>query len=100
MLTKEPAALSRFTELILLFPVSLILPIPAAKHFNGDSKTKRRLVGFFADASLGYKNFAFLNVTGRKDLTSTLPYENAQYFYPVFPDHWFGQMHSNLNPVG
>ena len=50
--------------------------------FSGDSKTKRRLVGFFADASLGYKNFAFINLTGRTDLTSTLPYQNAQYFYP------------------
>jgi TonB-linked SusC/RagA family outer membrane protein len=50
--------------------------------FSNDRKTKRRLVGFFADASLGYKNFAFLNVTGREDLTSTLPYKNAQYFYP------------------
>lgn len=50
--------------------------------FSGDSRTKRRLVGFFADASLGYKNFAFLNLTAREDLTSTLPYKNAQYFYP------------------
>jgi len=50
--------------------------------FSGDSRTKRRLVGFFADASLGYKNFAFINLTGREDLTSTLPYQNAQYFYP------------------
>jgi hypothetical protein len=50
--------------------------------FSGDTRSKRRLVGFFADASLGYKNFAFLNVTGREDLTSTLPYTNAQYFYP------------------
>lgn len=50
--------------------------------FAGDSRTKRRLVGIFADASIGYKNFAFLNLTGRTDLTSTLPYKNAQYFYP------------------
>ncbi|MHA4845220.1 SusC/RagA family TonB-linked outer membrane protein [Flavitalea antarctica] len=50
--------------------------------FSNDSRTKRRLVGIFGDASLGYKNFAFLNMTGRTDLTSTLPYENAQYFYP------------------
>ncbi len=50
--------------------------------FQGDTRTKRRLVGFFADASVGYKNFAFLNLTGRTDLTSTLPYQNAQYFYP------------------
>lgn len=50
--------------------------------FSADSRTKRRLVGFFGDASVGYKNLAFINVTSRVDLTSTLPYENAQYFYP------------------
>jgi TonB-linked SusC/RagA family outer membrane protein len=50
--------------------------------FSGDSRTKRRLVGVFTDASLGYKGFAYLNMTGRMDLTSTLPYKNAKYFYP------------------
>lgn len=54
----------------------------STQRFSADRVSKRRLVGFFGDASLGYKNFAFLNVTGREDLTSTLPYENAQYFYP------------------
>ena len=47
-----------------------------------DRRTKRRLVGFFGDASVGWKNMAFVNLTARADLTSTLPYENAQYFYP------------------
>ncbi|RYF45021.1 MAG: TonB-dependent receptor, partial [Chitinophagaceae bacterium] len=50
--------------------------------FANDARTKRRLVGIFGDASLGYRNFAFLTMTGRTDLTSTLPYDNAQYFYP------------------
>ena len=54
----------------------------STQRFSNDAVSKRRLVGFFGDASLGYKNFAFLNVTAREDLTSTLPYENAQYFYP------------------
>jgi len=52
------------------------------QSFSGDSRSKRRLVGYFADASLGYKGYAYLNLTGRADLTSTLPYKNAQYFYP------------------
>lgn len=52
------------------------------KTFVADSRSRRRLVGFFADATLGYKNFAFLNVTGRQDRTSTLPYKNSSYFYP------------------
>ncbi len=54
----------------------------STKVFNADRKSKRRIVGFFADASLGYKNFAFINVSGRNDRTSTLPYKNASYFYP------------------
>lgn len=52
------------------------------QRFDSDRRTKRRLVGFFGDASLGYKNFAFLNVVSRADQTSTLIYENATYFYP------------------
>ncbi len=54
----------------------------STQRFTADAVSKRRIVGFFGDVSLGYKNFAFLNITGREDLTSTLPYENAQYFYP------------------
>lgn len=53
-----------------------------SKFFNGDSRTKRRLVGAFADATIGYKGYAFINFAGRTDLTSTLPYKNAQYYYP------------------
>lgn len=52
------------------------------QRFDGDSRSKRRLVGLFADASIGYKGFAYLNLTAREDLTSTLPYANAKYFYP------------------
>jgi TonB-linked SusC/RagA family outer membrane protein len=52
------------------------------QSFSQDSRSKRRLVGFFGDASLGYKGYAYLNVTGRMDMTSTLPYKNAKYFYP------------------
>jgi TonB-linked SusC/RagA family outer membrane protein len=54
----------------------------SVQKFQSDSRSKRRLVGFFGDASIGYRNFAFLNITGRTDLTSTLPYKNAVYFYP------------------
>lgn len=52
------------------------------KTFLADTRTKRRIVGFFGDATLGYKNFAFINVSGRNDRTSTLPFKNASYFYP------------------
>lgn len=42
----------------------------------------RRLWGAFADVTLGYRNYLFLNVTGRNDWSSTLPKENRSYFYP------------------
>lgn len=54
----------------------------ATQRFSGDSRSKRRLVGFFGEASLDYRRYAFINFTGRTDLTSTLPYKNATYFYP------------------
>ncbi len=42
----------------------------------------RRLMGVFADVTLGYRDWAFLNVTGRNDWSSTLPLDNNSFFYP------------------
>jgi TonB-linked SusC/RagA family outer membrane protein len=50
---------------------------------NGGSYSRRRLFGGYADVSLGYKNWAFLTMTGRNDWTSTLPVENRSFFYPA-----------------
>jgi TonB-linked SusC/RagA family outer membrane protein len=41
-----------------------------------------RNMGLFADLTLGYKNYLFLNVTGRRDITSTLSKDNRIYYYP------------------
>lgn len=43
---------------------------------------ERRIVGAFGDVTVGYKNWAFLTVTGRNDWSSTLPEENNSFFYP------------------
>jgi len=48
-----------------------------------DAITQRRLVGVFGDLTLGYKNYVFLNVSGRNDWSSTLPIANRSYFYPA-----------------
>ncbi|MBA2499584.1 MAG: SusC/RagA family TonB-linked outer membrane protein [Chitinophagaceae bacterium] len=50
--------------------------------FTDDFYSRRRLMGVFADATLGYKNFAFLTATVRNDWSSTLPEENRSYLYP------------------
>jgi TonB-linked SusC/RagA family outer membrane protein len=48
----------------------------------GDSWTVRRIVGVYADLNLSYKNFLFLEATGRNDWSSTLPKQNNSFFYP------------------
>lgn len=51
---------------------------------NGGTYYLRRLYGAFYDLSFSYKNFVYLNVTGRNDWSSTLPEANRSYFYPAF----------------
>ncbi|WP_421920294.1 SusC/RagA family TonB-linked outer membrane protein [Marinifilum sp.] len=48
---------------------------------DDSGSSKRRLVGAFADVTLGYKGYAFLNLTGRNDWSSTLPTSKNSYFY-------------------
>lgn len=38
----------------------------------------------FGYANIGYKNFLFLNITGRQDQFSTLSADNSKLFYPSF----------------
>lgn len=42
----------------------------------------KRLMGVYGDLGISYKNFLFVNITGRNDWSSTLPVENNSYFYP------------------
>ncbi len=49
----------------------------------GGTYQRRRLFGVFADATLGYRDYAFVTVTGRNDWSSTLPKSNRSFFYPA-----------------
>ena len=42
----------------------------------------RRIYGIYADVTFGYRNYLFLNLTGRNDWSSTLPEDNQSFFYP------------------
>ena len=48
----------------------------------GESNVRTRLVSLFGSVSLGYKNWAFVEFTGRNDWDSRLPLDNNSYFYP------------------
>ncbi|SDE61344.1 TonB-linked outer membrane protein, SusC/RagA family [Pricia antarctica] len=81
--------------------------------FLGQDKSIRRLVGFYGDLMVNYKEYLFLNVTGRNDISSTLPKDNNSFFYPsvnlgyVFSEHlelpsWFtfGKLRGSWAQVG
>ncbi len=48
------------------------------------NEEKLRNFGYFGDLTLGFKDFVFVNFSGRSDRTSTLSPENNSYFYPSF----------------
>jgi TonB-linked SusC/RagA family outer membrane protein len=48
---------------------------------NADSFSRKRNIGVFGDVTLSFKDYLFLNVTGRNDWSSSLPIENRSYFY-------------------
>ena len=47
-----------------------------------DERAIKRNVGVFADVTLSYKDYLFLNATARNDWSSSLPKNNNSYFYP------------------
>ena len=79
-----------------------------------DSFTRSRNVGVFGDLSLSYKEYLFLNATGRNDWSSSLPKNNQSYFYPsaslslIFTDAFnlnsevltFGKLRAGYASVG
>ncbi len=44
--------------------------------------SNRNLTAFFADVTLSFNNYLFLNLVGRNEWSSTLPKDNRSYFYP------------------
>lgn len=47
-----------------------------------DEGIRKRNVGVFADVTLSFKDYLFLNGTARNDFSSSLPKSNNSYFYP------------------
>ena len=57
-------------------------PLDAPISNNENSIFENSLVGFYGEANISYKSMLFLGVTGRNDISSTLPKNNNSYFYP------------------
>ena len=86
----------------------------AQQKFPADYYIRHRLMGLFGDLGLAYKDYLFLNLTGRNDWSSTLPVNARSYFYYsaagsfVFTDalKWksdildFGKLRGSYSKVG
>jgi len=81
---------------------------------RGSERLKEyRLMGLFGEATFDYKNFLFLSLTGRNDITSSLLSPNNSFFYPsvslgyVFSEQFnlpnfitFGKLRASYAQIG
>lgn len=61
-----------------LFNVGNLVGIPGASESN----YLQRIMGVYGKLTLGYKDYLYLNLTGRNDWTSVLAPESRSFFYP------------------
>jgi TonB-linked SusC/RagA family outer membrane protein len=66
----------------LIIPDLYSVSNAAVAATTGMSEYHTELQSVFGTANLSYKNFVFLDFTGRNDWSSTLPIDNNSYFYP------------------
>ncbi|MBE7169807.1 MAG: SusC/RagA family TonB-linked outer membrane protein [Williamsia sp.] len=60
------------------------------------TRTLRRLIGGYAQATLGYRNQVYLTLNARNDWSSTLPISNNHFFYPGGSLSWLASQTLNL----
>lgn len=61
-----------------------------------DNASQYRLMGLFAEATLDYKDFLYLSITGRNDITSSLRKPNNSFFYPSVSLSYLFSQHLHL----
>jgi TonB-linked SusC/RagA family outer membrane protein len=81
---------------------------------SNESTTRTRLLGYYAQLSLAWKSWLYLEITSRADRTSTLPSDKNMFFYPsvnagfVFTDAFkvssdvlsYGKLRASIARVG
>lgn len=55
----------------------------AATVASTEGHSRKKINGVLGDIKLGFRNYLFLNLTGRNDWSSSLPDENNSFFYPA-----------------
>jgi TonB-linked SusC/RagA family outer membrane protein len=65
----------------------LVHDMPSISNSNAvpqvtEAESRTNTQSIFGNVTLGYRDFLFLDVTGRNDWSSTLPVNNCSFFYP------------------
>ena len=72
----------------LLVPGFYNLSNSTKQPTTGDARTRQRLLGVYAQATVGYKSQLFLTLNARNDWSSTLPIDHNHFFYPGGNASW------------
>jgi TonB-linked SusC/RagA family outer membrane protein len=65
----------------------------ALSYTSVEADQKKRTMAFYGNLEMTYRNLLFLNVTGRRETSSTLPPDNRNFFYPSAGLTWvFSEM--------
>ncbi len=55
----------------------------ATSYTNIETLAQKRTTAFYGEAHLDFRNMLFLTVSGRREVSSTLPAKNNSFFYPA-----------------
>ena len=80
----------------LLIPGFYNLSNSTIKPTTFDARSRRRLIGAYAQAILGYKNQVYLTLNARNDWSSTLPVDHNHFFYPGANASWVASETFNM----
>jgi TonB-linked SusC/RagA family outer membrane protein len=80
----------------LLVPGFYNLSNSTKPPITSDSKSRQRLFGLYASATLGYKDQLYVTLNARNDWSSTLPIDNDHFFYPGANLSWLVSRTFNL----
>lgn len=86
MLYQKSETLNTRTDRLLKPNLFVITNTSSIRSGQGGSESA--LNSLYAFATIGFKGFLFLDITGRNDWSSTLPPSNWSYFYPSVGLTW------------
>jgi TonB-linked SusC/RagA family outer membrane protein len=72
----------------LLYPGVINIDSRTGNLAGSVGRTRYRSAGVYGEASVGYRDYLFVNFTGRNDWVSVLSKENRSYFYPGVNVSW------------